>query len=205
MLPSGSITAWICQLQSQEEVALARLHQRLWPLLVGRARRQLKHAPIRFANEEDVAQEAFWAFCAKLKAGQVPRLSNRHDLLAFLTHVVACKACNLIEHELGTKKRGAGRVQDEAKLDTAGKGSMARVLEQFEGKEADPLENVLLDDCYQHFVAALGEELRQFAELHLLGSTNKEIATTMDCDERTVARKLALIRAKWGAMATAQV
>jgi DNA-directed RNA polymerase specialized sigma24 family protein len=200
MLPSGSITAWLCRLQTDEELALSRLHQRLWPLLLERARRRLKKAPIRFANEEDVAQEAFWAFCTRLKAGLLPRLSDRHDLLAFLTHVIACKACNLIESELGTKKRGGGRVQHEAALDASGTGSLVRVLEQFEGKATDPLENVLLDDCYNHFVMSLGDGLRQFAELHLLGSTNREIAAALNCDERTVARKLALIRARWSAM-----
>ena len=30
------------------------------------------------------------------------------------------------------------------------------------GQKADPLENALLDDCYEHFVTALGEGLRPF-------------------------------------------
>ena len=152
MVPRGSITAWICRLASDEELAFSRLHQRLWPMLLARARARLKDLPIRYANEEDIAQEAFRDFYLALKSDKIPRLANRHDLLAFLTH-----------------------------------------------------ETALLDECYQHFVTALGDGLRPFAERHLLGSTNKEMAAAMDCDERTVARKLVLIRAKWSAMAAAQV
>lgn len=202
MLEGGSITAWIGQLHTREEEALARLHRRLWPVLLERARRQLNRAPIRFANEEDVAQEAFWAFFRALKAGKVPQLANRHDLLAFLTHIMACKACNLIEGEIGAQKRGLGRIRDEAALRRGATGSVQLVIDHFEGPGPSPLEQTLLEDCYEHFVGGLSEELQRFATLHLLGYTNQEVAQEMDCHERTVARKLALIRAKWTAMAS---
>src|SRR5437879_7248893 len=148
MLPRGSISTWISRLASDEELAFSRLHQRLWPSLLARARAKLKNLPSRFANEEDVAQEAFRDFYIALKGGKIPRLSNRHDLLAFLTHVIACKACNLIESE-GAEKRGGFRVKDEAALKPSDTGSVVRVLEQFEGNKPDVLEGMLLDECYQ--------------------------------------------------------
>jgi DNA-directed RNA polymerase specialized sigma24 family protein len=204
VLVRGSITTWICRLESDEELAFARLHQRLRPLLLTRARNRLKHLPIRFADSDDVVQETFLAFHKALKAGKVPRLSDRNELLAFLTHVIACKACNLIEAE-GAEKRGGFRVKDEAALHVPQEGSMARVLEQFHAGTIDVDQKAILDDCYTHYVTALGEELQAIAERHLLGSTNKEIAVAMGFTERTIIRKLNLIRAKWAALARDQV
>ena len=46
-------------------------------------------------------------------------------------------------------------------------------------------------------IAQLGPELRQFALLRLLGFRNREVADRLGCTERTVERKLKLIRLKW--------
>ena len=70
-----------------------------------------------------------------------------------------------------------------------------------EGTEPSPSEQVVLCDCYCHYLNCLPENLRDFAELHLAGLTNKEIAARTDCVERTVERKLALVRKKWREMA----
>ena len=42
---------------------------------------------------------------------------------------------------------------------------------------------------------------RAVAELHLAGATNREIATDIGCVERTVERKLSLLREKWRQLA----
>src|SRR6266851_148097 len=107
MSPTGSVTTWIGQLQAGEEIALARLHDRYWPYLVAMARKKLHGLPSKAADEEDIAQEALWSFYRRLKAGHAFHLDSRHDLLALLTHIIACKAVNQIERE-STKKRGGG-------------------------------------------------------------------------------------------------
>jgi DNA-directed RNA polymerase specialized sigma24 family protein len=187
---TGSVTAWIEQLKAGEETALAKLHSRYEPWLVALARRKLGSVPRRAADEEDVAQAAFWSFYRGLKAGRMPRLDNRDDLLALLTHLTACKAVNQIEHEIGVQKRGEGRVQC---------GSALEILAA--DAEPTPLEQALLNDCYQHYLDALPDKLRVFAEPYLAGCTHKEIAAQLDCVERTVERKIALILDKWQKMA----
>ncbi len=202
MSSSGSVTAWIRQLEAGEESVLIQLHGRYWPRLVTLARRELKGVPARASDEEDVAQAAFWSFCHGLKDGQRFQLRNRHELWALLTHIVACKAVNQIQHEIGVQKRGGGRVQGESALDALASGSgQRRGLEQAAGDEPTPLEQVLLRDSYRHFIGGLAENLRDFAELHLAGCTHREIAVRKGCVVRTVERKMALVFHRWQEMA----
>jgi RNA polymerase sigma factor (sigma-70 family) len=197
MTSRGSVSAWIGQLKAGEDAALAKLHERYWPRLVSLARRKLLGTPRRAADEEDVAQEAFWDFYRSLQAGRIPRLSNRHDLMALLTHLVACRGANQIKREVGVLKRGAGRLCDEAALDGARQGG----LRDAPAAGHSPLEQALLHDCYRRYVDGLSDNLREFAELYLAGCTHKEIAARLGCVERTVERKMALILRKWQEMA----
>jgi RNA polymerase sigma factor (sigma-70 family) len=192
MSSGGSVSAWIGQLHRGEESALGKLHARYWPCLVALARKRLRGAPGRAADEEDVAQEAFWDFYRGLQAGRVPRLANRHDLLALLTHLVTCRAVNQIKHE-AVQKRGGGQVRGGSGLDellTPGQS---------------PDDRPILEDLYHHYVNGLPERHRELAELYLAGCTHKEIAAQLGCVERTVERKLALILKKWQDMAAASV
>lgn len=199
MSSKGSVSVWIQQLKDNEEAALAKLHMRYWPFLVGVARRKLASVPRRAADEEDVAQQAFWQFCKSVRAGNFPNLVNRHELLALLSHITACQAVNQIKHEIGVKKRGTGEVKGESVLDLlrdSGESS-SRGLDQIEDPGLSPMETSLLNDCYQHYIQALPPHLRDFAELYLAGLTYREIAERLDCTERTVDRKMALIQANW--------
>jgi RNA polymerase sigma factor (sigma-70 family) len=204
MSSRGSVTAWIGQLQAGDEAALGKLHARYWPYLVELARRRLAGAPGRAMDEEDVAQEAFWSFYHRLRSGQALRLASRHDLLALLSHIVACKAVNQLQHEFGTRKRGLGQVRGESVLNAA-TSSEQRGLDLLDAAMRTPVEQVILNDCYQHFVSALPDRLRDVAELHLAGFTHREIAARLGCVERTVERKIALVLTKWQEMAVESV
>jgi DNA-directed RNA polymerase specialized sigma24 family protein len=193
MSPTGSVTTWIGQLQSGEEIALARLHDRYWPYLVAMARKKLKGVPGRSADEEDIAQEALWSFYRRMRDGREFQLGSRHDLLALLTHIIACKAVNQLERE-ATKKRGGVKVRNQSGL----KSLSGRTGP---GAGRTPLEEALLNDCYRHYVDALPENLRGFAELYLAGCTHKETAERMGTSLRSVERKIAMILERWREMA----
>ena len=202
----GSVTNWIVQLKHGDEAALAKLHARYWPVLVALARKRLRGVPGRAADEEDVAQEAFWSFYRSLQAGRVPRLNDRHDLLALLTHIIACKAVNQIKHEFGVQKRGGAKQPDQSDLE------LLVAFGEHHGEDASiadslqtPLEQAILNDCYQHYLTILPDRLRDFAELYLAGFTNTENAVRLRCSERTVERKIALILKKWRAKAAESV
>jgi DNA-directed RNA polymerase specialized sigma24 family protein len=206
MSPGGSVSTWISQLKAGDEAALGKLHTRYWPLLVGLARRKLHGAPCRAADEEDVAQQALWEIYQGLRGGRLARLSSRHHLLALLTHVIACRASNQVKHELGVRKRGAGRVRGERVLDgPADSGDTRRGLQQVEDPGPSPQEIALLHESYQRYVGGLPEKLRPFAELYLASLTHQEIADRLGCTGRTVDRKIALILARWRGWAAAEL
>ena len=60
-----------------------------------------------------------------------------------------------------------------------------------------PPDAVLRADWWEHCLARLPEAQRRVAELRLAGNEVAEVAELLGCSERTVARKLALIRAAW--------
>jgi DNA-directed RNA polymerase specialized sigma24 family protein len=206
MANEGSVTRLIQGFRDGDEASFAGLHARYWPILVEIARRKLNGTPPRAADEEDVAQQAFWSFYRSVRAGHLPNLANRHELLAALTHVTACKAISQIERELGTLKRGKGRVRGESALDyLAGQSSMPPGLQQVAATVHLPDEEALLRDCYDHYINRLPESVREVARLHLAGLSNRETAEELDCVERTVERKLALLRSQWRTLAAEEL
>lgn len=187
MSPPGSITAWNAQLKAGKDAVLDKLHARYWTWLVDLARKRLKGTPARAADEEDVAQEALVGFYTTCKAGRVPWLVTRADLLALLTQIVTRKALNQIKYEVGVQKRGQGQVVAASALAVA----------ECADDGPTPADQALLNDCYEHYVDGLPPELRQYAALYLAGHTHREIAVRMNRSEPTVGRKLALVLEMW--------
>ncbi len=199
MSSNHSVTLLIGQMKAGDEQALGRLHHRYWPMLVAVARARLGEGVRRAADEEDVAQEAFWSFVRTMRSGKIPRLNDRRDLLAMLTHIVACRAVNQIKREIGTAKRGAGRVLGESVFDAG--DSCWRGIDQISEDAAAPDEQAVLHDCYLFYLNRLPEGLRGLAEMHLAGMNNKEMAARLGCVERTIERKLTLLRQRWSELA----
>jgi len=202
MTDKGSVTRLIQGFCEGDEAAFASLHARYWPMLVRIARKKLRQVPLRVADEEDVAQQAFWSFYRSVRQGQLPKLNDRHDLLAALTHVTVCKACSQIESLLGTTKRGKGRVRGESALGIlAGRSSTSPGLQQVAQDLHLPDDEALARDCYDYYLQRLPDSLREVARLHLAGLSNRELAQELNCVERTVERKLNLLRRQWQMLA----
>jgi DNA-directed RNA polymerase specialized sigma24 family protein len=193
MASEGSVTGWLGQLKAGDREAAQKLWERYFRRLVGLARKKLRGAKPRAADEEDVALSAFDTFCRGVENGRFPRLDDRDNLWNVLVLLTARKAWHLVRDE-GRAKRGgnAGFISDALSADDASG------LDQFIGRDPTPDFAVQVAEQYQLLLARLDDlELETVAVCKMEGYTNDEIAARLDCTVRTVERKLRIIRGLW--------
>jgi DNA-directed RNA polymerase specialized sigma24 family protein len=193
MSSPGSVTVWIAELKAGDSLAAQRLWEGYFRRLVGLARRKLLGRPRAAADEEDVALSAFDSFCRGVGDGRFPRLLDRDDLWQLLVLLTARKAYRLIRHER-RQKRGGGTVRHLSALADEETG-VAEVV----GREPTPEFAARVAEECRLRLAALGDAgLRAVALAKMEGASNAEIAAQLGVVERTVERRLGLIRKLWG-------
>jgi DNA-directed RNA polymerase specialized sigma24 family protein len=191
MPASELVTVWLGKLKAGDPGAADKLWEGYYRRLVGLARQRLRGLPRAAADEEDVALSAFDSFFRGAEEGRFPRLADRHDLWQLLVLITARKACRLIRHER-RQKRGGGAVRQLSAL--ADDEAIAEVI----GRE--PTAEFALqvaEECRVRLDALSDPDLRTVALLKMEGRTNAEIAAGMGVVERTVERRLALLRKLW--------
>ncbi len=198
----GSITRWLGDLKEGDQAAAQPLWERYFSRLVVVARGKLKRMRRTTADEdeEDAALSAFNSFCAGAARGKFPKLADRDDLWRLLVVITARKAMAQANRQ-GRKKRGSGRLIDEAMLFgkefDGGEGSLAG-LERIAAAGPTPEFAAMMAEECQKLLDALGDDdLRHVAISRMEGYNNDEIADQLGCARRTVARRLDLIRQTW--------
>lgn len=198
MRADTSVTHWIDRLKAGDPDAAQKIWERYFRRLVGLARKKLRAAPRRAADEEDVALSAFDSFCRGAGQDRFPQLNDRLDLWQLLVLLTARKASDLAQHER-RQKRGGGAVLDEAALprpvDSSAQGA---ALEQFAAPEPTPaFAAQVAEECRRLLERLDSPELRSVALFKVEGYGNAEIAAQLGCGLRTVERRLRLIRGIW--------
>jgi DNA-directed RNA polymerase specialized sigma24 family protein len=198
MTPDASVTHWLDLLKAGDRAAAQPLWERYYRLLVARARSALGSAPRRAGDEEDVALSAFDSFCRGAEYGRFPRLGDRNDLWYILLALTARKAAHLIQHETRAR-RGGGKVKTEADLpQTAGDEDFP--LARLVSTEPTPAVAAQVAEECRRLLDKLGDDdLRAIAVAQMEGYTVAETAARLGRSERTVARKLVIIRRRWRA------
>lgn len=198
--PEGSVTQWIADLQVGQAKHTDRAEHELWDRyfrrLVALARMKLGDAPRGAEDEEDVAVSALRSFYSGLAAGRFPQLEDRHNLWALLAKITACKAINQRNRQLA-KKRGGGRVLSETQLSQPSSMNERQLAEFVEDGLTPDFIAAVNEQCQELMDRLPDAKLRLVAHRKLEGYTNEEIAQELGVVERTVERKLALIRSTW--------
>jgi DNA-directed RNA polymerase specialized sigma24 family protein len=196
-MSEGSVTYWIHKLQTGDAQAVQKLWEDYFPRMVGLARARLRDTPRGAADEEDVALSAFDSFHRAAAAGRFPRLLDRHDLWQLLVLLTARKAINLYRHER-RDRRGGDRVRHLSALPGGEEGEAGEFFSGLVSREPDPAFAALLADEFRQRLASLDDPvLHAVAVGKLEGQTHAEIAARLGRSEKTVERKLELIRALW--------
>ena len=196
MASASSVTEWVARLKSGDPAAAARLWERYFGRMAGVARERMRGAALRAADEEDAALSAFDSFCRGAKEGRFPQLSDRDDLWRLLVVITVRKVLGQLDRHRA-QKRGGGQLVGESAL--IGRDAAAAAgLDGLSGGEPSPELAVMVVDQYRRLREGLRTEaLRQVLDLRLEGYTREEIADSLGCAERTVRRKLELIREAW--------
>jgi DNA-directed RNA polymerase specialized sigma24 family protein len=197
MSSADSVTHWIEQIKAGDPAAAEPLWERYYQRLVGLAGAKLRDRPGRAAGASDVALSAFDSFCRGAAQGRFPLLSDRDNLWPLLLKITERKAIDLIQHD-NRIRRGGGKVRGESALPDVEDGQGERGIEQVPAPDPSPDSVVAVAEGMQCLLDCLKtDKLRSIALWKLEGYTNEEIALKFRCAERTVERKLNMIRGYW--------
>ena len=194
----GSVTRWIGDLQAGGDSAAQHLWERYFHRLVHLARARLRGARRVGAveDEEDAALSAFDSFCRGATAGRFPQLADRDGLWRLLVVMTLRKVMAQAARQ-SARKRGGGQLVGESAV-IGGEAAVARGLDRIAANEPGPEMAAMVVDEYCRLRDRLGSEtLRQVLDLRLQGYACDEIAGHLGCAERTVRRKLEVIREAW--------
>ncbi len=194
----GSVTGWIGDLRVGGDSAAQHLWERYFHRLVHLARARfpsVRRAGV-IEDEEDAALSAFDSFCRGVARGRYPQLDNREDLWRLLVVITLRKVRRQIGRQ-AAQKRGSGRLLGESDL-VAADAAEIDGLDRIAGEGPSPALVAMVVDEYRRLRDGLrNDSLRQVLDLRLEGYTREEIAERLGCSERTVKRKLELIREAW--------
>ncbi|HWE38618.1 MAG TPA: ECF-type sigma factor [Isosphaeraceae bacterium] len=191
----GSVTRWLGDLKTGGDAGAQQLWERYFDRLVRLARDALRSRGRDAAeDEEDAALSAFDSFCRGAALGRFPRIAGRDDLWRLLVVITVRKAIDQAARRRAAK-RGGGRRRTEADLARGDIGDVETPLDLLAGGEPDPEMAAMVAEEYLRLRQALGDDsLRRVLDLRLEGRGRAEIAANLGCTERTVTRKLDVIR-----------
>jgi RNA polymerase sigma factor (sigma-70 family) len=195
----GSVTQLIDRFLSGSRVSSDESARQIWerylPRLLILARTHLDRRIRVLQDEEDVVHSMARSFFNRLRRGDFD-LRDRDALWALLVTITLNKARNATDRHFAAR-RDVRRVRP---LLRSAASRLETPYEAFAPKAAEPTptEAAVLNEALEGRLRALADpELREIALLRLQGYTNQEIATRLDCTQRSVERRLQRIRNIW--------
>jgi DNA-directed RNA polymerase specialized sigma24 family protein len=179
---TGPIDELFVRLRSGEEEAAQALWNEYSAALVNLAKQRLGNISLGMTDEEDVALSVFGSICRGAAEGRFSDVTTRDELWWLLLRITKQKAASHIRREMAAKRRISR--QPEGKV----VGDAPVGIEDLISREPSP-----------DFLLALEEESSRLMKslLRIEGYLVSEIAERLSVSERTVERKLQLIRDKW--------
>jgi RNA polymerase sigma factor (sigma-70 family) len=191
MSDSNNVSHWIDLVKFGDSAAANRIWQHYFERLVQSVRRRLLGQNRAISDEEDIVLSVFDSFYAAAEKGRFPDLSDRDDLWRLLLRMSARKVIDKRRHDLRQRRGGDVEI---CSLDD--RGDDENIIEAI-GDEPSPEMVLMMNESVEQFFSHLGVgHLRDLAGAKLEGYSNAELAQRLQCSERTIERRLHLIREK---------
>lgn len=191
MSNSSDVTHWIHLVKTGDSTAANRIWQHYFDRLVRSIRGRLYGQNRAISDEEDIVVSVFDSFCVAAEKGRFPDLSDRDDLWRLLLRMSARKVIDKRRHE--QRQRRGGNVSIHSLDHSGDDGSVIEAI----GDEPSPEMVLMMQESVERVFSHLGVgQLSDLAGAKLEGYSNAEIAKRFGCSERTIERRLHLIREK---------
>ena len=185
----NNVSHWIDRIKYGDSVAANHIWQHYFDRLVRSVRHRLRGQNRAVSDEEDIVLSVFDSFYAAAEQGRFPDLSDRDDLWRLLLRMSARKVIDKHRHDRRQRRGG------EVKIHSLG-GDNETIIEAI-GDEPSPEMVLMMQESVAQFFSHLGVgHLRELAVSKLEGHSNAELAQRFGCSERTIERRLHLIREK---------
>ena len=192
MSNNNHISHWIELVKDGNSLAANRIWQHYFDRLVRAVRARLQGQDRAAKDEEDIVLSVFDSFYDAAAQGRFPDLSDRDDLWQLLMRMSARKVIDKYRHD--QRQRRGGNIQLHSLDENGDDGSLFAAI----GDEPSPELVLMMQESVEQLFFLLGVgQLREIAGAKLEGYSNAEIAEKLACSERTVERRLHLIREKF--------
>lgn len=189
-MSEDSVSHWIAGAKTGDSDAAHQLWQHYYAKLVRAARTKLRNVHGGIADEEDIVVSVFESFYRAAEKGRFPDLNDRGDLWKLLLRMASRKIIDQ-KRRTGRQRRGG----DQVILGLTPQDS-EQVIEVI-GNEPSPDMVAMMTESFEKLLHHLGDgSLREIAVGKMEGYSNSELAQLHDCSERTIERRLRLIREK---------
>ena len=188
---SENVSQWIKQIKQGDSLAANRIWQHYFDRLVRAVRQRLYGQNRAVSDEEDIVLSVFDSFYNAAENGRFPDLSDRDDLWQLLLTMSARKVIDKHRHD--NRQRRGGGVATHSLNENEDDSAIFEAI----GTEPSPEMVLMMQESVEELFSHLGVgQLQELAGCKLEGYSNAEIAERFGCSERTIERRLHLIREK---------
>lgn len=186
-----NVSHWINLVKTGDTDAAHRLWQHYFDRLVRSVRGRLYGHNRAVSDEEDIVLSVFESFYNAAEQGRFPDLSDRDDLWRLLLRMAARKVVD--KRRRDQRQRRGGSVNLYSLDQSIDNNETIEAI----GDEPSPEMVLMMQESVEQFFSYLGVgQLRDLAGAKLEGYSNAELAQRFGCSERTIERRLHLIREK---------